>query len=74
MKNETLSPSQIKEAVKNINIVELSKKSGVGYSSCVKLALNGGDRVYRTSTIEKISRYLLKEHNRLSEIYGLNEF
>lgn len=71
MKNETLSPNQIKEALKTINLVQLSKSSGVGYSSCVKVAEHGGDMVYRTNTIEKISNHLLKEYNRLSDIYNI---
>ena len=67
-----LTPDQMQEALIGRNLKKVSKESGAGYTSCIKVAEHGGSVLYRRGTTELISRYLLAEYTNLSRIYGLN--
>lgn len=68
-----LTPEQIQYSLRMSNVHMVSKESGIGYSTCHKLSLYGKGCSYSKSTIEKMSEFLLKEHEKFSEIYGLNK-
>ena len=66
-----LTPEQIEYALRTTNVSMISELSGASYSSCKKLSNPSEGHNYTMRTLQKLSDYLLKEHEKLSEVYGL---